>query len=30
MCNLVGDFGMVSGSDFEAVDTGPISTAGLD
>ncbi len=30
MCNLVGDFGMVSGSDFEAVYTGPISTAGLD
>jgi hypothetical protein len=29
MCNLVGELGMVSGSDFEAVDTGPISTAGL-
>ena len=29
MDQLVGDFGMVHGSDFEAVDTGPISTAGL-
>jgi hypothetical protein len=29
MDQLVGDFGKVLGSDFEAVDTGPISTAGL-
>jgi len=29
MDNLVGDFEMVTGSDFEAVYTGPISTAGL-
>jgi hypothetical protein len=29
MDQLVSDFGMVHGSDFEAVDTGPISTAGL-
>ncbi len=30
MCDLVGDFGEVHGSDFEAVYTGPTSTAGLD
>jgi hypothetical protein len=29
MCALVGDFEMVHGSDFEAVETGPISMAGL-
>jgi hypothetical protein len=29
MDQLVADFGQVYGSDFEAVDTGPISTAGL-
>jgi hypothetical protein len=29
MCQLLNDFDMVHGSDFEAVDTGPISTAGL-
>jgi hypothetical protein len=29
MDQLVSDFGMIHGSDFEAVDTGPISTAGL-
>jgi hypothetical protein len=29
MDQLVGDFSMVHGSDFEAVDTGPISSAGL-
>ncbi len=30
MCNLLNDFDNVTGSDFEAVYTGPISTAGLD
>ena len=29
MCQLLSDFDMVHGSDFEAVETGPISTAGL-
>jgi hypothetical protein len=29
MCALLSDFDQVHGSDFEAVDTGPISTAGL-
>jgi hypothetical protein len=29
MCDLVSDFEQVHGSDFEAVETGPLSTAGL-
>jgi hypothetical protein len=29
MDNLVSNLGKIHGSDFEAVDTGPVSTAGL-